>query len=129
MEIWDAANKTQSHVMMVWWEPDVVVEKYYDSPGEFVPVEIYKPTVECIDSKPDATARCMDDPAVYRGPKEGGCSEEIALLKMAISSKLRTVQEKVPEPVRSGAYRLVTDFRIDDLSMNQLFWNLREYAP
>ena len=64
---------------------------------------------------------------MYRGPKEGACSEEIALLKMAISSKLRTVQEKLPEPVRSGAYSLVTDFHIDDLSMNQLFWNLRQY--
>ena len=49
MKIWGSANETQSHVMMVWWEPDVIVEKYYDLPGDFFPVEIYKPTVECID--------------------------------------------------------------------------------
>ena len=43
---------------------------------------------------------------------------------MEISSKLRTVQGNLLETVRSSAYRLVTEFHIGDMSMNQLFWNL-----
>ena len=64
---------------------------------------------------------------MYRGTKEGACGQEIYLLKMAISSKLRTVQEKLPETDHIGAYKLVTDLLIDGLSINQIFWNLRQY--
>ena len=74
-DIWYAANETRIHVVVVRWESDVMVEKYYDSSGVFVPVEIYKPTVECIDSNPDVMVWYTYDIALYRGPKEGTYSD------------------------------------------------------
>ena len=58
VDIWHAANETKSHVMMVWYTPDSLVESLCGSPGEFVSVTIQKPTLECITSGTNATARC-----------------------------------------------------------------------
>ena len=101
MDIWDADDETHSCVMILWGEPEFMVEKYYDSTGYFFPVGIYKPTLDCIDSNTNATDRCMYDPEVYTGPKEGSCGQEMAPLKIDISSKPHIVQLKIPESVLS----------------------------
>ena len=127
-QIWHAANETKSHIMMVWYSPEASVDQFFGSPGEFVTVEIQKPTIECIDAWPNNTARCMDDPAVYRGQEKAACDEESSLLKMAISSTLHTREVKLPEPKRSGADNLVKDFHLNTLVMEKLFRDFYKYG-
>lgn len=76
IQIWRAANATQSHVVMWWWTPDATIEEFRDTPFQFQQVLLPEPTSECREARIDPEDRCNADPVVRRGETDGGCDNE-----------------------------------------------------
>jgi hypothetical protein len=48
VEIWKAANYTQSDVVMYWWTPDALVDMFAGTDAEFTKITLPAPTQQCI---------------------------------------------------------------------------------
>eukprot|EP00934_Nitzschia_sp_Nitz4_P007435 Nitzschia sp. Nitz4//scaffold138_size62050//40663//43710//NITZ4_006392-RA/size62050-processed-gene-0.8-mRNA-1//1//CDS//3329535779//7425//frame0 len=54
IQIWRAANATDSDLIMWWWTPDATIEEFRGTEYEFQPVLLPEPTAEC-RKNPNAT--------------------------------------------------------------------------
>ena len=125
LQIWDAANATNEHVMMWWYEPDPAIELYRGTDYEFTKVHLPSPSVECRESRTPPEDRCSADPVQRRGVKEGACDNIGHTTKKAIASSLRDSTRATPEVDKSPGYYAIRNFNIDDLDLAVV---LRDYV-
>jgi 7 transmembrane sweet-taste receptor of 3 GCPR len=120
IEIWRAANATESHVMMWWWTPDATIEEFRGSSYEFQPVLLPEPTAECRAAGIQPEDRCSSDPIVRRGKKGGGCDHEANALQTVVASSLRDMTFDTSEVDRSPAYQAILNLKVSQLEMNTI---------
>ena len=73
LEMWAAANATKSDIMMQWWSPDTLYQKYLGTDAEMQVVTLPPPTQKCVQARIELDARCDEDPAVRAGAPNGAC--------------------------------------------------------
>jgi 7 transmembrane sweet-taste receptor of 3 GCPR len=120
IEVWRAANATQSHVVMFWWTGDPSIEEFRDTPFQFQPILLPEPTAECHASRIDYADRCSPDPMIRRGPEGGGCDNEPFPLQKILASSLRDVTLATPEVDRSPGYQAILNLKVSGLDMNKM---------
>ena len=127
VEIWKAANKTNSNVIMWWWRPDPLVEEFRGDAGEFQQILLPEATAECGASRVSSEARCSSDIRDRRGNRMGACDDEAHKLQTIVSSALRKQVEASPNPIRSPAYEAIKNIKITDLEVSKILqmWRSR----
>mmetsp|Transcript_34412 Transcript_34412/g.83548 ORF Transcript_34412/g.83548 Transcript_34412/m.83548 type:complete len:967 (+) Transcript_34412:74-2974(+) len=120
IQIWNAANATQSDVMMQWAEPDTVVELYRNTAAEFTKVYLPTPSLQCEAARLTIEERCSEDPVVRRGTKEGACDNSAHITKKAIAISLRDSTLALSPAEQSPAYSFIQNFNIDQLQINEM---------
>ena len=130
LEIWDAANATQSDVMMWWWSPDVYKEAFAGTPAEFQRVTFPSPSNECIryrHTNLDEPHRCSIDPEIRIGEGIGSCDYQPFSVVKLLSKGLQTmVESEEDELLRSPSFQLLKAIQIPTSTMNALFADWKE---
>ena len=124
VQIWTAANKTDSHVLMQWWRPESLYQEFLGSDSEFHSVALPPPTQTCIDHRIDPFARCEEeDPNLLFGDPRGSCMEAPQNLLKAISKSLKEISfdSGTASALHSPAYDAVSNIRISELQIGQIF--------
>ena len=120
VDIWRAANATQSHVIMWWWTPDATVEEFRGTRYQFQPILLPQPTDECNVARIKPEDHCSLDPVVRRGPKGGGCDQEADALQTVVASSLRDMTLNTPDVDRSPGYEAIKNLKVSQLDMNSM---------
>ena len=120
VDIWRAANATQSHVVMWWWTPDATVEEFQGTQYQFQPILLPQPTDSCNAARIHPEDRCALDPVTRRGPKGGGCDQEADALQTVVASSLRDMTLATPHVDRSPGYEAIKNLKVSQLDMNKI---------
>lgn len=124
IEIWNAANATKSDVIIHWWQPDALYQRFLGTDAEFLKVDLPPATLDCLRSRIDIDKdRCSGDFATEQGEPEGSCDDpDQALMKLVSTGLFEVLNDpSIPEARRSPAYTAVNDFNIDALQLDQIF--------
>ncbi|KAL7570988.1 hypothetical protein ACA910_002611 [Epithemia clementina (nom. ined.)] len=135
VQIWNAANETDSDVLMLWWKPESLYHEYLGTDSEFQSVALPPPTQDCVDHRIDFVERCGDDPKLKIGDPRGACGEGPQSLLKVISTALFdiSVRSDLPEALQSPAYETIKNYRLSELQIGKIFeyWfqrNLDKYG-
>ena len=120
IDIWRAANATQSHVVMWWWTPDATVEEFRGTRYQFQPIFLPESTHECNAARIQPEDRCSLDPVTRRGPKGGGCEDEAEALRTVVASSLRDLTYDTPEVDRSPGYQAILNLKVSKVDLNMM---------
>ena len=120
-QIWRAANATRSHIIMVWYSPEALMEEFFGTDFGFQEVMLPAPTDICLAHRTSMEDRCSDSILVRRGDPNGACDREARGLVKLISMSLATANDKVEEASQSPAYELIKNIKITELDMNRMF--------
>ena len=122
-EIWAAANETKSDVIMQWWKPDLLYERYLNTSSEFQYISLTPPTQDCIDHRISASDRCSGNLTRELGDPLGSCDEPPQTLRKVIASGVyhSIYNADTPPALRSPAYETLTSFTLKDLQIGKLF--------
>lgn len=126
MEIWDAANATRSHLIMMWWYPEPLYQKYQGTDAEFQRVVLPPYTLQCaqaIEAREATKDECSDNITIRVGEPEEACEWPAEPLRKLIAANLADVlnAQDVPEAERNPAYDMMRLFQMDELQLGQLF--------
>uniref|UniRef100_A0A7S0ATN0 G-protein coupled receptors family 3 profile domain-containing protein n=1 Tax=Minutocellus polymorphus TaxID=265543 RepID=A0A7S0ATN0_9STRA len=122
-DIYNAANATNSDIIMFWYNPDPFLQSFHGTDYEFVPIVLPTPTQECIDNRATKEARCSSNLTEQYGLEVGACDSEQQNLKKAIVSNLYETTYKVDEELRSPAYDALKTFKMTELHIAEIFTN------
>eukprot|EP00980_Cylindrotheca_fusiformis_P013491 scaffold3448_cov92-Cylindrotheca_fusiformis.AAC.1 len=125
LDIWRAANATQSDVIMWWFEPEYLVEEFHNSDFAFTQVLLPTASLECREARVGLDDRCSTNVILRRGSKEGACDENAQVTKKAIAISLRDMTFKERDVDRSPAYDFIRSFNMDELEVSHL---LRDFV-
>jgi hypothetical protein len=120
LDIWHAANATQSDIIMWWFEPDSVVEEFRDTDFAFTKVLLPSPSLYCREARVSPEDMCSEDAVLRRGDKLGSCDESAHATKKAIARSLREMTFVTSEVDRSPAYDFIRSFNMDELELSHL---------
>jgi len=126
VQIWRAANATQSHVMLLWLSPSVLVEEFRGTNYQFqpviLPVILPDATVQCRAARITTEERCSPDINVRRGNMVVACDDYVQSLQTAVASSLRRLLEESSEVRRSLAYQAILNLNVSQLDMNEILY-------
>jgi len=131
MEMWDAANATRSHLIMMWWFPEPLVQRFAGSDAEFQRVVLPPYTYECaqaIEDRAEFADECSANITQRVGYPEEACEWPTEPLRKMITGNLQDVLDAQLEASRSPAYDMLRLFQISELQLGQLF-DLYESEP
>jgi hypothetical protein len=123
LQIWRAANATQSDVMFWWWRPDALIEEFHGTNAQFQQVLLPEATDTCSRARVDTEARCSLDIMERRGSPEGACDQEAHALQKVFARSLRerTLDESTTTLAsRSPGYSILQSLKITDLEINHM---------
>lgn len=130
VQIWNAADETQSDVMFWWYSPDLTYEKFSDSNSSFVRVAFPRPSKECVEYRTESVGKCSSNIDERVGDKIGSCDYEPNPLKKILSSGLRVAHEMSTEAKRSPALEFLERVRLQPFAMEEIFheWSSKKAA-
>jgi len=127
MQIWYAANWTQSDVIGLWYRPENLYQQFLGTPFEFHEVNLPNPHSKCVENRIGVDAWCgvdaeMQDPF---GPPEGTCDfPPVSLIKVVSKGLHKLVYDSsIPEAKRSPAFDVLNRFTIDTFELEKIFAN------
>lgn len=120
IQLWRAANATNSDLIMWWWSPDATKEEFRGTDFQFQRVLLPEPTAKCRAARIDPLDRCSADPVKRRGVKDGACDNEANSLQKLISRSLNDMTNEKPRLERSPGYQAIINLKVTQLSMNSM---------
>ena len=131
VQIWRAANATDSHVIMQWWKPESLYQEFLGTESEMQGIALPPPTQDCVENRIDPLDRCGDDPQLRIGDPLGSCTEGPYSLMKVISTALYDISfdPEKPEELHSPAYNTIKSFRVSELQLGKIFkyWFARDF--
>jgi 7 transmembrane sweet-taste receptor of 3 GCPR len=123
VQIWHAANATKSHVMMLYWTPDSLVQTYAGTDAEFQKVTLPQPTQECFDHRVNTLDRCEPNLQKRIGHPLGVCDDPSQTLMKIVSTALYEISHNpnIPDALRSPAYETIQNFEMSVLQIGDVF--------
>lgn len=122
LDIWTASVETESPVIMWWYTPDPLVQKWKGTPGEFHPVALPDPTQECRLAQVDNEERCSEDLWTRRGNEEGKCGSPAHSLKKLVASSVRVQADATELASRSPGYETIKNFAVGKWTPPACVW-------
>ena len=123
IQLWHAANATDSHLMMFWWSPEPLYQRFVGTKAEFQRVLLKPYTLECANARLISKDECSDNRTMRVGSPEESCDNPAEPLRKSINVGLRETlySPKIPRAAISPAYDVMRLFSISDLEMGELF--------
>jgi len=119
LEIYAAANATKSNVLVYWWEPDPLIEKYRGTDFEFVPIYLPPPTKECERHRVTADERCSENLEVQVGSPLGSC--DAGLVPMVTPMTLEECDRGEVSASCSPAFDALQSFELPTIDLQQIY--------
>lgn len=120
MQVWKAANATNNHVIMHWYEPSPIHVEFIGTDFEFTPITFPPATVECLENRVDTQQKCSDNIEERRGNRLGACGDETQTLQRLIASIVPSKTYDTPEVDRSPAYEFIRHIQITNVNLNMI---------
>uniref|UniRef100_A0A7S4JDL3 Uncharacterized protein n=1 Tax=Odontella aurita TaxID=265563 RepID=A0A7S4JDL3_9STRA len=111
-EIWSASNATGSPVIMWRWNPDKLLYSFSDSPNEFQPISLPKPTLMCTKNRVNNENQCSENIHDRLGLEEGSCDY--------VPHKLQKVISKSIKGTAKSAYNALRSVQIDEEDIEEM---------
>jgi hypothetical protein len=123
IDIWLAANQTESDVMMVWWFPEQLHQRFLETPAEFQKVNLPPITQECLGAHVSAQDRCSSDFETRVGDAAVACDEQTKQIYVGVSKGLYniTFRDDVQPALHSPGYEAVKSFQISSEQLSEAF--------
>jgi 7 transmembrane sweet-taste receptor of 3 GCPR len=125
LQIWQAANATQSHIVMLYWTPEALFETFAGTDSEFIKVSLPRPTQQCFDNRVSTLDRCNPSNITKRigSSNLGVCDDQPQILLKVITKNLIDITNNpnVPNAIHSPAYDLIRNFEITALQLGVIF--------
>ncbi|KAG7344866.1 7 transmembrane sweet-taste receptor of 3 GCPR-domain containing protein [Nitzschia inconspicua] len=124
LEIWHAANWTKSDVIIYWWSPDSLMDKFEGTDAAFMRISLPKPTQKCVEKRnSNNDDRCSFKEEIRWGDPEGSCDDPPTAIQKVVSKGLWTATHdpSIPEAIRSPSYQLAQLFTFDTLQLFEIF--------
>jgi len=118
VEIWAAANATGSNVIMYWWEPDALIEKYSGTEYEFTPIYLPPTTAECEENRVSAEQRCSENFEDQIGSPLGACQTGPG--ENVIVTTLKECEDD-DDGICSPAYDTLQAYEFTNFNLQQIF--------
>ena len=130
LQIWRAANATNSHVMM-WWNVfvDTFASQFEGTDYSLQAVQLPEPLPRCVNNRPDAGARCDLDVNVRRGEKAARCDYESSQLTKLISKTIPDNTTASSDADKSPAYQLIKNLQITQFSVLEIYKKASKTDP
>eukprot|EP00581_Thalassiosira_minuscula_P002234 CAMPEP_0183744416 /NCGR_PEP_ID=MMETSP0737-20130205/65719_1 /TAXON_ID=385413 /ORGANISM="Thalassiosira miniscula, Strain CCMP1093" /LENGTH=852 /DNA_ID=CAMNT_0025980057 /DNA_START=73 /DNA_END=2631 /DNA_ORIENTATION=- len=116
-QLWQAANATNSSVMVYFADTNPFQLKFKGTPFEFQRVLLPDPTAECLNNRVSQADRCSPDPMDRVGSPMGSCNAEVLSLKKYVVGSLRENTFLQTDANRSPAYDMIRAMEISTLDM------------
>jgi hypothetical protein len=123
-DIWRAANATNNHVIMLYYEPDGFLLEFDGGDYSFQRVALPPTTQTCIDTRRSSLLICSENKTERIGlDPNGACDDPPQALQKVFSTALYTITKgaHIHEALQSPAYDALRMFSISDLRMADLF--------
>jgi 7 transmembrane sweet-taste receptor of 3 GCPR len=121
-QVWRAAHATKSHVIVGWYQPDVLVQEFFATNASFQEISFPPPTDVCVSHRVSQEQRCSASLEERRGDERGACGNEILQLKQLVASSLRiSTDAQTNEAKKSPAFDFIKNVRISELDINHIF--------
>mmetsp|Transcript_43906 Transcript_43906/g.105932 ORF Transcript_43906/g.105932 Transcript_43906/m.105932 type:complete len:1160 (-) Transcript_43906:45-3524(-) len=120
VDIWRAANATDSDVISYFFEPDFASEEFRTTDYEYTKVILPTATIQCRDSRVPPSDRCSEDSMVRRGVEVGSCDDNAHATKKVVAMSFRDTTMASPDAYQSPAYAFIRNFNMDELELSQL---------
>ena len=121
IQIWQAANKTKSDVMVVWESPSYVIANFADSDASWFRVQFPESTEECVDYQRNNTLKCTTNETERVGDDPlASCDYPIERPIKVISSILKTIYDSSPDAKRSPALDFMNTFKVEIHVMQEI---------
>ena len=116
LQILDAANATQSPIIIVWWYPDPTMDIY-----EYVRLSLPPTSRECLENRPDPEPdRCEATKESLIGKEVGSCGYNTHSFEKYYARSFRELSIEQPVAERSPAYELVRNVQISDIDISEM---------
>lgn len=122
VDIWQAANATQSDVISFFFEPAFASQQFRNTDYEYTKVVLPATTIQCRNSRVPPSDRCSVDTTVRRGLLEGSCDDNAHATKQVVAISLRDNTVATSDAYRSPAYAFVRNFNIDELELGEMLF-------
>lgn len=121
--MWHAANATRENLMMMWWTPEPLYEKFLNTDAEMQRVLMNPYTLDCARGRAQKFEKCDRNLTDRVGPPEASCGNPAESLSKYITSALHelTYDPDIPEAAVSPAHEALRRFRISDHQLLDLF--------
>jgi len=122
-DMWDAANATKSHLMMMWWKPESLFQKYLGTEAEMQQVYLKPYTQECDRARDYLKKECAPDIETRIGNASEACDNPTEPLRKLTSYDLKDILEHpdIPVEAQSPAYDVLRRFQITEVQLEALF--------
>lgn len=124
IQIYQAANATNSDVLFSWWEPDVLPTKFATSSNfSFHRIAFPNPSMDCIKYRiGEDIDQCSADSTLRVGKQDiGSCDAGLQVLRKLISTGLLTSTKSTPRATRSPAYEFLKALTLPPYSVENIF--------
>ena len=136
-EIYEAAGRLNENVLMWWWEPETIMERWkLDKKWKLTSIELPDYSEECNDLRPITTEKCSADPFIRVGKKTGsGCANPIELLTKVFSNGLRkqlnawTNSSRSSTAIQTPAHAFLQRLQVDTPFLNRVLYDWRWTGP
>ena len=119
IEVWRAANATNSNVIMNRYKPDSFVTEFQNTDYEFHRVTFPVATAECFEHRVTTEEKCDANITVRRGEELGACDTPPQQLLKLISTNVRP-DSSLSDPMRSPTYDILRNLRISELDIESI---------
>jgi len=126
-QIYFAARETRSPVLLFWWKPEGLYQRFLGEDAELLHVQLRPPRQECVANRPSPEERCSEDYVDRVGDEVGSCDcEAHSLLKLLSSTLAKEATSRV-EAERSPAYEAIKSLTLSELQLGDMldYWYSR----
>jgi hypothetical protein len=121
VQLWHAANATQSHLMMMWWTPEPLYQMFLGTHAEMQRVLLPAPTQKCVNAYPSAEDECADDFETRVGSPDAACDHSPISLHKLLSTSLQDIGMATEEAARNPASEFTEHFSLTELQLGEIF--------
>jgi hypothetical protein len=130
-EMWHAANATGENLIMMWWTPEPLYQKFFNTNAEMQYIMMNPYNLECAKAREESLDESCEANLVDRvGPPEASCANPSEPLSKLVTGKMHDFLNApdIPEAATNPAYDMMRRFQFSEQQLGQLF-DLWESSP
>ena len=126
-QVIEAAGQNDENVLVWWWEPEALLERYkLESKWQMTSVILKDFSRTCQQSRPSRKKTCGTNSTARAGTNSnGGCDWPVELLTKALSTGLKNQEKNTDSFATTPARRFLSGFRVSTEKVSEVLFNWR----